>query len=101
MEGDAGAPLEQEEVHLLRDIYSRVRPFLTKKGRDAIELQGTSIKTDKGVLETPLIGGAECAYTVFDHKGTAKCGIEEAYLQGEIDYRKPISCHFFCGFCCP
>ena len=27
--------------------------------------------------------------------GIAKCAIEKAYLDGKIEFRKPISCHLF------
>ncbi len=95
IDGDAGAPLEKAEVQILEDIYPKVKPFLRQIGIDAIEAQGTSIVTDDGELETPLIDGADCAYVTFDKKGTALCGIEEAYNQGAIDWKKPVSCHLY------
>jgi len=42
-----------------------------------------------------LVGGQECAYTVFSETGVASCGIENAYKQGAIDFQKPISCHLY------
>ena len=48
-----------------------------------------------GEWETPLIGGNECAYTVFDGKGVAKCALEEAYNKGVTTWKKPISCHLY------
>ncbi len=95
IDGDAGAPLDAEETKILQDIYPKVKPFLRKEGIDAIERQGTFITTEEGELETPLIDGADCAYVTFDKKGTALCGIEEAYNQGEIDWKKPVSCHLY------
>ncbi|MAZ25959.1 MAG: hypothetical protein CL868_02640 [Cytophagaceae bacterium] len=93
--GEAGAPIEQEEVTILKDIYPRVKPFLRPQGIAAIEEQGTHIETDLGELETPLVNGAECAYVTFTPEGVASCGIEDAYNAGEIDFRKPISCHLY------
>ncbi len=95
IDGDAGAPLDVEETKILQDIYPKVKPFLRKEGIEAIERQGTFITTEDGELETPLIDGADCAYVTFDKKGTALCGIEEAYNQGEIDWKKPVSCHLY------
>lgn len=95
IDGDAGAPLDKEEAQILEDIYPKVKPFLRKEGIAAIEKQGTSITTDFGDLETPLINGADCAYVIFDEKKTALCGIEEAYNQGEISWKKPVSCHLY------
>ncbi|MDB0600985.1 DUF3109 family protein [Tenacibaculum maritimum] len=95
IDGDAGAPLEKEETDILEKIYPKVKPFLRKEGVRAIEEQGTWITSDFGELETPLIGDADCAYVIFDDKNTALCAIEEAYNQGIIDWKKPISCHLY------
>jgi hypothetical protein len=32
---------------------------------------------------------------LYDEKKVLKCGIEQAYLDGKIEYRKPISCHLY------
>lgn len=95
IDGDAGAPLDENEAQILKDIYPKLKPFLRQEGIDAIEEQGTSITTAHGELETPLIGGADCAYVIFDDKKTALCGIEEAYNQGEVNWKKPVSCHLY------
>ncbi len=94
VDGDAGAPLDEEESRILKEIYPKVKPFLRKEGIAAIEAQGTSIIGEDGEIETPLINGADCAYVIFE-KGTALCGIEEAYNQGEISWKKPVSCHLY------
>lgn len=93
--GEAGAPLEADEVSLLEEYYPKIAPFLNDAGRKAIKQQGTSIVATDGSLETPLVGGAECAYTTFDDRGVAHCGIEQAHKAGVIDWQKPISCHLY------
>ncbi|WP_340076385.1 DUF3109 family protein [Leptobacterium sp. I13] len=95
IDGEAGAPLEEEELSVLEKIYPKVNPFLRKEGIKAIESQGTAIKGMDGEWETPLIDGADCAYVIKDENGVALCGIEEAYNQGIIDWKKPISCHLY------
>lgn len=95
VDGDAGAPLDLEETKILEEIYPKVKPFLRKEGIAAIEAQGTFTTNDFGEHETPLINGADCAYVFFDKKKTALCGIEEAYNQGVIDWKKPVSCHLY------
>jgi hypothetical protein len=94
IDGEGGAPLEEQELKILMDIYPKVKPFLTKESIDTIEQQGLFV-THEGEYETPLINGADCAYVIFDDKGVALCAIEEAYNQGEIDWKKPISCHLY------
>lgn len=95
IDGDAGAPLEEEELQILKDIYPKVKPLLRKEGIKAIEEQGEYITTEFGDHETPLINGADCAYVIFDKNKTALCGIEEAYNQGTISWKKPLSCHLY------
>lgn len=93
--GEAGAPLEGSETKILEEIYPKVKPFLRDEGIAAIENQGTWITSDFGELETPLVNGAECAYVIFDKNNMALCAIEEAYNQGLVDWKKPISCHLY------
>lgn len=93
--GEAGAPVTQEEVAILKEIYPKVKAFLRPEGIAAIAAQGTHIVSDLGELETPLVNGAECAYVTFSDTGTAGCGIEHAYNAGEVDFKKPISCHLY------
>ncbi len=95
VDGDAGAPLEEEETRKLEEIYPEVKAFLRPEGIEAIESQGAWVIGEDGEQETPLIAGKECAYTVFDAKGVAKCGIEEAFNQGATSWRKPVSCHLY------
>jgi hypothetical protein len=95
VEGDFGAPLEDDELPILREIYERVKPYLSEAGIRAIERQGTYVLDDDGDFSTPTIGGRECAYSVYDEKGVLKCGIEQAWLDGKISWKKPISCHLY------
>jgi hypothetical protein len=42
-----------------------------------------------------LVNGSHCAYTIFLDDGTASCGIEKAYREGKVKFKKPISCHLY------
>ncbi|MFK8276048.1 DUF3109 family protein [Capnocytophaga cynodegmi] len=95
IEGDAGAPVEESELNILEKIYDKVAPYLTAKGLQSIEKQGVYIKGEDGEWETPLIDGGECAYVIRNEKGWALCAIEQAYNDGKIDWKKPISCHLY------
>jgi len=95
VEGDFGAPLLEEELAILEEIYPVVKPYLSKEGIREIEKQGTHTTDDDGELCTPIIAGRECVYAIYDKKGILKCGIEQAYLDGKIAWKKPISCHLY------
>lgn len=92
--GDAGAPLEEEEVSLLEALKDQIAPFLRPEGAKAIAEQGTSILDADQEPLTPLVEGKECAYVIFE-QGKAKCAIEKAFEQGVVDFQKPISCHLY------
>jgi hypothetical protein len=94
VQGDAGAPLTPEEVKILKKIYPKVKPFLREVSIEAIDSQGTHVIDDEKETVTPLVDNKECAYAVFEN-GIAKCGIEKAYTEGKIKFRKPISCHLY------
>ena len=95
IEGDAGAPIDQDELPILEAIYPVVKPYLTEKGVESIEKQGVYIKGEDGEWETPLIDGGECAYVIRNKEQIALCAIEQAYNDGKIDWKKPISCHLY------
>ena len=44
---------------------------------------------------TPAINGAICVDGITDENGIVKCGIEQAYYDGKVKWKKPISCHLF------
>ncbi len=92
--GDDGAILKHEDSGILEDIYDEVAPYLTPEGRKAVEEQGHYVMNDEGQLRTPLIEGKACAYVQYK-EGIALCGIELAWLEGRISYRKPVSCHLY------
>lgn len=95
VEGDLGAPLESSELPVMNSIFQEVAPYLSLEGRKAIEAQGTYIKDHEGDYSTPTINGRECAYAVYDENKVLKCGIEQAFNDGQIDFQKPLSCHLY------
>ncbi|MCG8575387.1 MAG: DUF3109 family protein [Flavobacteriales bacterium] len=95
VDGESGAPLEDSETEILVDIYQKVKPYLRNEGVVAIENQGAFIKGEDGEWETPLVNNSECAYVIFDENEIAKCGLEAAYNDGAIKWKKPISCHMY------
>ncbi len=93
--GDAGAPLEKDEIAILNKIYPSVKPYMRKVGIDVIEETGTYVEDIDGEFTTPLVNKQECAYVFFDEDNIAKCAIEKAWEEKEIDFKKPVSCHLY------
>jgi hypothetical protein len=95
LEGDAGAPLNNDELHILDEIYPKVKPFMTTKGIATIEENGTYVTDFEGDYTTPCVDtNKECAYVIWEN-GITKCAIEKAYEYGAINWKKPISCHLY------
>lgn len=94
VEGNAGAPLEADEVATLEREYAAYRPCMTPAGIEAVERQGFAVLDEEGDLTTPLVGGAECAYACSE-RGITFCAIERAWLEGRTTFRKPVSCHLY------
>ena len=96
VEGDSGAPLEDDETKILEEIYPFVKDYITEEGRQVIAAQGTWVIDSDGDKVTPTLGAnRECAYALYDERGILKCGIEQAYLAGKTSWKKPISCHLY------
>ena len=94
IEGDAGAPLEDEELEELENVFPIVKEYLSEKSIKALE-EDLYVIDDDGEFVTQLVDGGECAFVVFDEKGATKCAIEMAYNDGKTNFKKPISCHLF------
>jgi len=94
-DGDAGAPLELDELDELIHNYETVKPYLTEAGIKSIEKNGKYTYDKEFGWVTPTIKGEMCAYGFKDENGIIKCGIEKAYNEGKITWKKPVSCHLF------
>jgi Protein of unknown function (DUF3109) len=95
VDGDAGAPLEKEELESINEVFDTVKPYLTEEGLKEIERKGRYVYDREFGWVTPTIESKICAYGFHDKQGIVKCGIEQAYLDGKTDWKKPISCHLF------
>lgn len=96
-EGDAGAPLTDEELDIVLEVYETVKPYLTKESVAEIEANGKYVyHKDFGWVTPTLASDNEiCVYAIREKDGLIKCAFEQAYYDGKIKWKKPISCHLF------
>lgn len=96
-EGDAGAPLEKEELKIIEGVYEKVKHLLPKAAVAEIERNGKYVYHREFGWCTPTLASDNeiCVYALRDNKGIIKCAFEQAYNEGTIGWKKPISCHFF------
>jgi len=95
IEGDNGAPLEEDEVKIIEDLLPVIWNDLTEVSKEVIRKQGVSYIDDDGEPVTSIVNGAECVFTYTDESGICKCAIEKAFREGKTDFYKPISCHLY------
>ena len=95
IEGNGGAPVTKEEVDIIEANLDKVLPYMRPEGIAAIEAQGVVYEDEDFEPATTLVNGKECAFVYFDQTNTAKCAIEKAHREGQIDFIKPISCHLY------
>ena len=89
VEGDSGAPLDDDELEVFEDIFDQVAPYLPKESLNRIKEVGKYLKDEDGDWSTPLLENGTCVYATRDDKGVLKCGIEAAYNDKKIDFKKP------------
>jgi len=93
--GDAGAPLNYEEVDQIEEDLDVILPYMRPEGIAAVEKTGVFYMDQDGEPVTTLVNGAECAFVYFDENNITKCAIEKAFLEGKTTFKKPISCHLY------
>lgn len=92
--GDSGAPLEEHETAIIKNIFPAVKPFMRKAGIEAVEKQGIFVVDRDGDIVTPLVNGQECSYVTFKN-GISLCAFELAWQSNATNFKKPISCHLY------
>ncbi len=95
IEGDAGAPINEEEYETLKKILPEIWDDLLPKAKEVIEQQGVAYVDEEGDLVTSIVDGKNCVFTCYGENGMCYCAIEKAFREGRVDFYKPISCHLY------
>jgi len=95
VEGDAGAPVEENEITLLEKALPSVWDDLSPAAKKIIENKGVVYRDMEGEFVTSIVEGVDCVFTYNDENGYCKCAIEKAFREGKTDFRKPVSCHLY------
>lgn len=95
-EGDFGAPLDKQELPLIEQIVPHVLPYLSEKSQRILKNDGPYQWFEENEeYGTTLVDNGPCVFMTKDENGIAKCGIEAAWKDNKIDWRKPSSCHLY------
>lgn len=95
IEGDAGAPLTEEEEGKIEALLPILLPDMTKEARWVVEHEGISYTDPTGERVTQIVNGKDCVFARTDRMGWCYCLIEKAFRAGKTDFRKPISCYLY------
>lgn len=91
--GDSGAPVTFEEIEEIEKHYPIFKKYLTQKSINYISDNGFWEKDGSEYLLN-CIDKKDCVFVYYEGD-IAKCAIEKAYHNKEIEFRKPLSCHLF------
>ena len=96
-DGDAGAPIEKKEMAIITEVYEKVKPYLTMAAIAVIEKKGKYVYDEEFGWVTPTLPSDNeiCVYAYREANGLIKCAFEQAYYEGVIPWKKPISCHLY------
>ena len=94
IEGDAGAPVNLEEVEGLEEASEIVWDELSRKAQRVIKRDGVVYADDWGELVTSIVDGKDCVFTCYKD-GCCFCAIDKAHREGRCPHNKPISCHLY------
>lgn len=95
IEGDAGAPVELDEVAQLEEALPVVWNELSAAAQAVIDRQGVVYTDEDGDLVTSIVHGKDCVFTCYDSCGNCFCALEKAYREGRSLFYKPASCHLY------
>jgi hypothetical protein len=93
LESDYGAPITKEELDIIEKNLDIIFDYIPEYSKALIKAEGFwDIEDD--LIMTKSINNEDCVFVYYEGD-VAKCGIEKAYFDNKIDFRKPISCHLF------
>ncbi len=93
MAGGKGAPLLDEEVVRIEQLFPIIKSYLPQEHIDAI-IQSGLYEGVSGSFTTMCYNNRACVF-VFYKDGIARCAFEKAFFEGKIAWQKPLSCHLF------
>ncbi len=94
VEGDAGAPVTEDEVMAIEDSLDTVWSDLSASAQAVIDRQGVAYCDADGDLVTSIVGGKDCVFTCYE-KGCCLCALERAFRNGLTPFCKPVSCALY------
>ena len=93
VEGDAGAPVTDEELRVIEQLMPQLLPQMTPEARDVVAKQGLAYRDPSGEQVLSIVNDKDCIFARTDHRGWTYCLIEK--LAENCQFKKPLSCHLY------
>lgn len=115
-EGESGAPLDEDELEVMKAMVDVTWEELTPRGQQVIREQGPYFKDASGDWVTSVVDGRDCVFCTYPSDaecdaahvptGSCLCAIEKAFREGRFQthpayrngkepFMKPVSCHLY------
>lgn len=91
--GGTGAPLLDDELQQIESAFPIIKSFLPKDHLEAIAQFGL-YEGISGSYTTMCFNNRACVFVLYEG-GIARCAFEKAFDEGNLKWKKPISCHLF------
>lgn len=95
IDGDAGAPLTEQEYAKLKEVLPVVWDMLLPRAQREITENGVGYIDSEGELVTQIVDGKNCVFSTYLPGGVCICALDKAYREGKVNWRKPISCYLY------
>ena len=95
VEGDAGAPVDMDEIPALEEAAELLHDELTPDAQAVIDEDGVVYIDDDGQFVTSIVNDRDCVFAVKNADGTTLCAIDRAFREGRTEIQKPISCALY------
>ena len=84
-------------MKIIQEIYEKIKPYLTEACYRGNRKKGKYVYDKEFGWVTPTLPSDNeiCVYGIPGTKGIIKCAFEQAYYDGVIAWKKPISCHLY------
>jgi len=91
--GGTGAPLLDDERAEIDRAFPIIKSSLPKEHLETIAQSGLYEGTP-GFYTTMCFNHRACVFVLYE-EGIARCAFEKAFGEGQLTWKKPLSCHLF------
>jgi hypothetical protein len=94
VQGDAGAPLDEEEIAVIEAALPAILDVLPENSRALLAQKEFWERDNDGEAVIRCHPDGACVFAIREN-GVTLCGMERAWQQGLTEFKKPISCHLY------